>query len=164
MHTCRRFFMMLVRVCCADVCRRDHSQEQQSPTNPPPSTQYLISTNSTLSHKDGGGVGGNRREKKKKKNLKSPSTFSQPRNILNSKFCTYELHDQILCLWVTYCYIQNTDHLLRSSTLIRNRAELNLTVLSSIFKDQNKSLRSTHILNDQVFHHSTVILCSHHFV
>lgn len=95
--------------------------------------------------------------------LQPPSAFSPPRKILNSKFCTYELYYQILygSLWITYYYIQNTDHLLCSSTPVQNRAELDLqcmlirsvlllevkilTILNGIFRDQNKSLRSTHL-------------------
>lgn len=62
----------------------------------------------------------------KKKVFPQPhSAFSLPRKILKAKFCTFELHYAILCLWITY-YIQNRDHLLCSSIPIQNRTELDL--------------------------------------
>lgn len=166
MHTCRCFFTTLGRACCADVCTWDGSQDQQSPTKPPSSPQYFISTNSTLSHKDGWKIF-----------LQPPSAFPLPRKVLNSKFCTRELHCQILCLWITYYYyiqIQTicfaVPHQFRTGQSRTCNACLQLpelktlTILSGIFKDQNKSLRSAHLLNDEVFHHGAVILSSHRFV
>lgn len=119
MQTSKCFFKTLMRTWRADIHTWEGFQDQQSPSSPPVSSQYFISTN--LCTVTQGWL------EKKKVFLQPHSAFSLPRKILKAKFCTFELHYAILCLWITYYYyIQNRDHLLCSFIPIQNRTELDL--------------------------------------
>lgn len=135
MQTCKCFFKTLMRTWHADIRTWEGFQDQQSPSNPPVSSQYFSSTNSALLHKDGW--------KKSFCSLILPSP------------CLGRYWSLSLYLWVALSNSMSTDHLLllyteyRPSALLfhtnseQYRAFLEvkiLTVLSGIFKDQNKPL------------------------